>query len=136
MSARETVFSSLGRQAHLQDMVNSSPRDARMVEIQALLESSQMSRRHGALQYSLTSATYLTSLIGPSDALGLNITAAAQNESANVLWDQGEMTASIRVLQDMNSSLDLRHQAVRVGKSELLAKLVSSPGPLHDQITC
>jgi ataxia telangiectasia mutated family protein len=114
----------LSQRLHLHEMINSSPRDVRMVEVQALLDSSQLSRGHGALQYSLTAATYLMGLTASCDVLGLNITAAAQNESANVLWDQGEMTASIRVLQDMNSSLDLRHQAVRVGKAELLAKLV------------
>ena len=96
-----------------------------MVEVEALLESSQMSRRHGALQYSLTAATYLTALIEPCHSLGLDITAAAQNESASVLWDQGEMAASIGVLHDMNSGLDLQKQSIRVGKSELLAKLVS-----------
>lgn len=124
MSARETTFSSLARRPHLQNMVNSSPRDIRAIEVRTLLDSSGLSRRHGALQHSLTAATYLTGLMEPCQSLGLNITAAAQHESANVLWDQGEMTASIRALQDMNSTLDLRDQAVRVGKSELLAKLV------------
>ena len=105
-------------------MVKSSSRDTRTIEVHALLDSSRISRKHGALQSSLTAATYLTQLVAPCDRVGINITAITQTELANVLWDQGEMTASIRVLQEMNSSLDLRNQSVRIGKPELLAKLV------------
>ena len=55
----------------------------------------------------------------------MNIKAASQYEGANVLWDQGEMTASIRMLQDLENNIDLRGQAVQTGKPELLAKLVN-----------
>jgi serine-protein kinase ATM len=84
-----------------------------------------MSRNHGALQNSLTTATYLSGLIEPCNKLGLEIGAAAQFEVANVLWDQGEMMASIRMLQSLNTLPDLRKQTVPIGKPELLAKLVS-----------
>lgn len=100
------------------------PREARAFEIHALLASSRMSRHHRALQNALATATYLTQLMEPCAEAGLNITAAVQLESANVLWAQGEMTASIRMLQELQQNYDAKSQYIRVGKPELLAKLV------------
>ena len=94
------------------------------MEARALLSSSQMSRRHGALQNALAAATYLNRLTQPSKDLGIDISAAVQFESAGVLWDQGEMAGSIKMLQDLNSTVDTSKLAIRVGKPELLAKLV------------
>lgn len=95
------------------------------MEARALLSSSQMSRRHGALQNALAAATYLNQLTQPCKDLGSNISAAVQFESAGVLWDQGEMAASIKMLQDLNSTIDAGKHAIHVGKPELLAKLVN-----------
>lgn len=83
-----------------------------------------MSRRHGALQSSLATATFLGQLVQPCLDLGMNIDAAAQFEGANVLWDQGEMSASIRMLKDLTRGVDLKSQDVHVGRPEILAKLV------------
>ena len=83
-----------------------------------------MSRHHGALQNALATATYLTQLTKSCEEAGLNITAAVQLESANVLWAQGEMTASIRMLQELQQNYDTKSQYIHVGKPELLAKLV------------
>ncbi len=124
LSCRETLFSSLSKKSHIQTMLRISQGESRLIEVNALLESSRMCRNHGALQNSLTAATYLSNLIEPCEMLGLTITAAVQSEAASVLWDQGEMTASIRILQSLNTSIDLSKQSVHLGKSGLLAKLV------------
>ncbi len=124
ISCRETLFSSLSKNSQLQDLLKTSQRDARSIESRALLASSNMSRRHDALQNTLAIATYLNQLIGPCEEAGVNIKAAVQFESANVLWDQGEMTASIRMLQDLQTTIDMTSDFIRIGKSELLAKLV------------
>lgn len=92
-----------------------------------------MSRRHEALQNTLTTATYLNQLIKPCEEVGVNIKAAVNFESANVLWDQGEMTASIRMLQDLQANNDTTSSFVHVGKSELLAKLVRLPDNISHQ---
>ena len=84
-----------------------------------------MSRLHGALQSSLSTTTYLTQLVVPCENAGIDIAAAVQFESAKVLWAQGEMTASIKILQELKNSLGLHTQLVQLGKSELLATLVS-----------
>lgn len=96
------------------------------MEARALLSSSQMSRRHGALQNALAVMTYLNRLVGPCRDIGIDISAAVQFESAGVLWNQGEMAASISMLQDLRSSADLGKQAIPVGRPELLAKLVNT----------
>ena len=83
-----------------------------------------MSRRHEAPQNTLATATYLNQLIKPSEEVGVNIKAAVQFESANVLWDQGEMTASIRMLQDLRTDIASSSSFIHVGKPKLLAKLV------------
>ncbi|KAI9716271.1 MAG: hypothetical protein M1812_005496 [Candelaria pacifica] len=123
LSCRETLLSSLSKNSHLQTMLRISQRDSRLIEVEALLASSRTCRDHGALQNSLTAATYLSNLIEPCGMLDLNILAAVQTEEASVLWDQGEMTASIRVLQNLCTSVDLTKESIHVGKSGLLATL-------------
>ena len=118
------MFSMLSKSNSLQGLINISPRDARRIESRVLLASSALSRHHIAHQSALTTATYLTQLVQPCKDIGVSIGAAVEYEGANVLWDQGEMSASIRMLQDLLPGLETRHQDVYVGKPELLAKLV------------
>ncbi|KAI9801156.1 MAG: hypothetical protein M1825_003430 [Sarcosagium campestre] len=123
MTARGTLLSSFGRRAHLRSMTGSSLNEVRLIEVKSLLELSRLSRNHHAIQTSLSTTTYLSELIKPCLEIGLAVDSAAQFESSNVLWDQGEMNASIQMLQDLKGSLQPEGQAVRVGRAELLAKL-------------
>lgn len=125
LSCRETLFSSLSRGSNLQRLIKVSQRDARHFEMRNLLASSKMSRTHGALQNALGMITYMAQLVEPSREAGVDVTAAVQYESANVLWDQGEMTASIAMLQDLEARFDMHTQAIQIGKPQLLATLVS-----------
>ena len=126
ISCRETLFSSLSKKPKLRDLLKTSQRDACSLESHLLLASSHMSRAHGAIQNALSTVTYLTELIEPCKEVGVDISAVARLASANVLWDQGEMTASIRMLQDLQGLLDSHVQLIGVSKPELLAKLVST----------
>ncbi|KAL8900186.1 MAG: hypothetical protein Q9207_005812 [Kuettlingeria erythrocarpa] len=123
ISCRETLFSTLSKNTTFQDLTKVAIRDARTMEARALLSSSQMSRRHGALQNALAVTTYLNRLVQPCQASGIDISAAVQFESAAVLWDQGEMAASINMLQELKAHMDGGKHAVHVGKPELLARL-------------
>jgi serine-protein kinase ATM len=123
MSCRETVLSCLSQRPHLRRILNVSSSDSRLVEMQTTLLSSSLSRAHGQLQESLISATFLTSLIEPCQALGLNIEAAAQLEAANALWEQGEMASSIGMLQALEKNSILKKQTIPIGRSDLLAKI-------------
>ncbi len=125
LSSRETLFSALRRLSELQTVISTGPRDTGRLEVLALLDSTRISRSHGDLQNSLTTATYLSHLVTSTQALGINVEAAVELEAARVLWDQGEMGASIRMLQLIESDVDLRRQTIHVGRPELLARLVS-----------
>ena len=134
ISCRETLFSLLSKKPKLQELLKTSQRDARSLESHLLLASSHMSRAHGAIQNALSTVTYLTELVKPCKDVGIDIRAVVQLASANVLWDQGEMTASIRMLQDLQGSLDSHAQLIEVSKPELLAKLVSIERILYPQL--
>ncbi len=126
LSSRETLLSALSYRPQLQTIVNTGPREIGKLHVLALLDSTRISRSHGDLQNSLTTATYLSDLLGSTQTLGIKVEAAIEYEAARVLWDQGEMSASIKMLQLLDTSVDLRKQTIRVGKPELLARLVSS----------
>lgn len=123
--SRETLCNAMVRHSYLRDLVQSSIPEIRTMEIRSVVESSRMSRNHGALQSALKSAMYLSNLIEPSRRLGIEIEAVAGFEAAGVLWDQGEMTASIRMLRGLRDAFNLSQQTIRIGSAELLAKLVS-----------
>ena len=125
ISCRETLFSSLSKKPKLQNLLKTSQRDARSLESHTLLASSHMSRAHGAIQNALSTVTYLTELVKPCKEVGVDISAVVRLASADVLWDHGEMAASIRMLQDLQGLPDSHIQLVEVSKPELLAKLVS-----------
>ena len=96
------------------------------MEVGALLSSSAIFRKHGALQESLASATYLSEIVEHCKAAGLNIDVAAQCEVASALWEQGEASTSIRMRQELMEKVDLSGQSNSISISVLLAKLVSA----------
>ncbi|KAG7127639.1 Serine/threonine-protein kinase TEL1 like [Verticillium longisporum] len=59
----------------------------------------------------------------PSEDLGLNFDAAAKIESANSLWDHGEMVSSIRMLQSIDNDSVFKKQSIPVSRSDLLSKI-------------
>lgn len=100
-------------------------RDAQLLEVKTIRESFKISRDHDGSQESLKSAISLSKLVQPCAALGINIDGAAKFDLANVLWDQGEMTTSIRMLQQLNEKNDLHKQTLVVSRADVLASLVS-----------
>lgn len=125
LSSREITFSTLARNTSLQENMECNARDIRFIQIDAILDLSKMTREHGSLQASLAAAMFLAELIEPCKLLGLDVKAIAQVEAANVLWDQGEMTASISMLKTLKGGATGLGQTLTTGNAELLAKLVS-----------
>ncbi|ODH39151.1 hypothetical protein ACO22_02001 [Paracoccidioides brasiliensis] len=123
LSSHEALFSSIKRKPHLRSMLGLSSRDAQLLEVKAIRESLKISREHDEHQASLKSAISLCKLIQPCADLGVFIDAAATFDLANVLWDQGEMTTSIQILQQLNEQKDLPKQSIPVNKAEVLASL-------------
>lgn len=104
-----------------------SDSDAQLLEVNVIRRSLEVSRDHSMSQASLKSAICLSKLAEPCSSKGINIEGAAKFDLANVLWDQGEMTASIRMLQQLNGQSDLLKQAVPLSRAELLVTLVIRP---------
>lgn len=104
-----------------------SLKDARSVEVEVLLSSCHMSRKHNSLQGSLATATYLSDLSELCSRVGLDIQAAAQNEVADALWDQGEYSTSIRMIRRLTDipATQLKNETGPAHRATLLAKLVS-----------
>lgn len=126
-SCRETIFSTISKNAQLQNTVRTTKREALDIEVQALLASSRLSRSHGALPNALAATTYLNHLVEPCHEVGVYIEAAARYESAQVLWQEGEMSSSIRILQELRDNSSQKSQAHSIPSPELLATLVRIP---------
>lgn len=125
LSWHEALFSSIRKNEYLQTSASLSPRDAQLLEVKVIRQSLDITRSHGVSQASLKSAISLSKLSDPCAALGMNIEGASKFDLANVLWDQGEMTASIRMLQHLKGQGDLHKQAIPLSRPELLVTLVS-----------
>ncbi|CAG8067944.1 unnamed protein product [Penicillium olsonii] len=121
LSWHEALFSSIRKSDVLKSQANLSLTDSRLLEAKAIRRSLEITRSHGNSQASLKSAINLSKMAEPS--FELNIDGAAKFDLANVLWDQGEMTASIRMLQQLKSQYDLPKQAIPLSRAELLVTL-------------
>ncbi|KAJ5098574.1 hypothetical protein N7532_005575 [Penicillium argentinense] len=123
LSWHEGLSSSIRKQELLRSKQNLSLEDSRLMEAKVFRQSLEVTRSHGISQASLKSAISLSKLSVPCGELGMNIEGAATFDLANVLWDQGEMTASIRMLQQLKGQGDLNKQAIPLSRAELLVTL-------------
>jgi ataxia telangiectasia mutated family protein len=124
LNSHEALFSSIKRTGFLKAWINISDHDAQLLEVKAIRQSLQIARTHGIQQASLKSAVCLSKLARKCSSLGINIEGAAKFDLANVLWDQGEMAASIRMLHQLKNQNDLHKQVVPISRAELLVTLV------------
>ncbi|KAL2164152.1 hypothetical protein VTH06DRAFT_3366 [Thermothelomyces fergusii] len=122
LSCRETTLS-MWSQHHRLRAARLTPADARLAQIRGMLLSSNIFRFHRAHQETLNLSTALTDLIRSSESLGLSVDAAIKMETANSLWDQGEMITSIRMLQAIDKDSSLKKQTVPVSRPDLLSKI-------------
>lgn len=125
LSCRETLFNVLGSNSIVIDSLHARTGTIRNMEVESLVSSSAICRRHGALQESLASVTYLSDIVQDCKAVGLDIEAVAQHEVANVLWEQGESEISIRMRQYLIDHADFDSQNTDLSLPVLLARLVS-----------
>jgi ataxia telangiectasia mutated family protein len=124
LSCRETLFNVLSTNTNLVESLRTRTATLRNMEVEALVSSSSICRRHGALQESLASVTYLSDMIPKCKSVGLDIEVTAQHEVANVLWEQGETEISIRMRQNLIDHANFDTQNVDLSLPVLLAKLV------------
>lgn len=123
LSCRGTTMSMISQQNTLRTNIKLSAAAARQMEVEAMITASQIYRYHQATQESLNISTRLTNLISPCAALDLHVDAAVNIETANSLWDYGEMSTSIRMLQGIDKDASLKKQTLPVSRSDLLSKI-------------
>lgn len=123
LSCRSTALSMLSQSCRLQEMTKIKTLDSRYIEVQTALLASKIIRAHSNLQESLSLTTSMIDLIAPCRSVGINIEAAVYLESANTLWDQGEVSTSIDMLKALDNPSLLKKQAINVGRPLLLAKI-------------
>lgn len=88
-----------------------------------MLLASGIYRYHQATQESLNISTSLSDLIKPCEDFGVHVDAAVKIEVANSLWDYGEMSTSIRMLQGIDKDMSLKQQSISVSRADLLSKI-------------
>lgn len=128
-AARIATFGSLAKKPHLRSSMSGVEMPhSRFFEARALMDACQISRNHNVLQTSLSYATYLDQLVVPCQKAGIAIRVAAAFQAASVLWDQGEMVTSIRMLQSLikktKNDIAFQNQSIPIGEPELLSKVV------------
>ncbi|KAJ8117825.1 hypothetical protein OPT61_g1067 [Boeremia exigua] len=123
LSCRETLFNVLSTNSAMIESLHTRTATIHNMEVEALVSSSSISRRHGAIQESLASVTYLSDIVPKCKGAGLDIEATAQHEVANVLWEQGETDTSIRMRQNLISHTSFDSQTMELSLPVLLARL-------------
>ncbi|KAH2370988.1 Serine/threonine-protein kinase tel1 [Aspergillus fumigatus] len=123
LKCHEALFSSIKTRDYLKSAVGLSDRDAQLLEVKVIRQSLSITRSHGIPQVSLKSAMRLSKLADLCVVQGINVEGATKFDLANVLWDQGEMAASIRMLQQLDNQGDLHKQAIPISRPELLVTL-------------
>lgn len=120
------MFSSIKKSDVLKSKSQISLAETRLLEAKVFRRSLEITRSHAIPQASLKAAMTLSKLAEPCAALGFSIDGVTNFDLANVLWDQGEMTASIRMLQQLKGQGDLHKQAIPLSRPELLVTLVGA----------
>lgn len=123
LSCRGTTMSMLSQHSNILQEASLSTAVMRKAEVESLLMSSALYRFHEAKQESLNIATSLSKLIPTCRKLDLHVDASVNVEVANSLWDQGEMTTAIQMLQAIDRDSVLNKQAIPISKADLLAKI-------------
>src|SRR6478752_2021631 len=123
LSCRGSTMSMVSQQNTLRTNIKLSAAAARHMEVEAMITASQIYRYHQATQESLRISTGLTKLIPACAALDIHVDAAVNIETANSLWDYGQMSTSIRMLQGIDRDASLKKQTLPVSRSDLLSKI-------------
>lgn len=105
-------------------MLHLKASDARRLEVKNLIASCGISRQLQSSQELLASATYLADIVPVCRDVGLDVADDAQQTLAEVLWDQGEHSTSIHMLQQLAARSSAVDNAPHYPRAVVLAHLV------------
>jgi serine-protein kinase ATM len=101
LSARETLFSIVANNKGIQNALRIIERDARSLQITTLCASYKVASRQSSSSTLLATATYLHDLMPICQDLELDVEPVVLDIVSDVLWSQGEHTASIKMLESL-----------------------------------
>lgn len=116
-------MSMLAQHANLLKNARTTVGTLRKTQVKSILMSAGIYRYYQATQESINISTTLMDLLPACEQQGLKIEAAIKIESANSLWDHGEMSTSIRILQSIEKESLLKNQTIPISRSDLLSKI-------------
>lgn len=123
LANRQTLFGVLSQNRVLRERLQVSPKQSRMFEVEALLDSSRLSREHSRLQEALAAVASLNDMGDILHAADLKVEAAVKFETASVLWAAEEASASVRMLRNVLATDMTAKQDIGIGYAGLLAQL-------------
>lgn len=123
ISSRSTLFGVLAQNSDILKELRVGVRASKTLEVQSLLQLARLAREHGILQEALSATTQASLLAAQAKSSGLNVTAAAEIETALILWETGEASTSVKMLRNVLAAGDSESQDLPIGHSGLLAQL-------------
>jgi serine-protein kinase ATM len=124
LAGREAFFSSVKKQNYLAAAMRLDLVECHLFEVKCVRHSLKLSRSHAALQPALDRALYLSRLVKESAAICLAFDDIVSYDFAGVLYDQGEIMASIQMLKQLKDNSQGKNQAIIVSRPALLADMV------------
>ena len=95
-----------------------------MLEAYTLISSLKVARGYQEGQFCLNRAIHLKRLSEAAAPSGLRFDAVANHVLAQTLWDHGEVSIPIQMLQTLSSRSDLDEQDIPVSLVEVFADMV------------
>jgi serine-protein kinase ATM len=120
---REATIAAIKRSAPLRNHFKMSLHEAQLLEVRSVRDSLKIARSYAAAQFCLNRVMYLSKLTETPAFSSQKVEAAILHDTAHVLWDQGEASASIQMLRQLKGRDDLEQQVIAVSRAEVLADL-------------
>ena len=125
MAMRVVTMSSLGKKYHIQESIKQPLKWPLHMEVNFLTAWGKQARHHGIHQHALSAARQLDDLAGRYKKIFKQDLGTSTIETAKVLWDIGQGTEAIRMLQVFEREVYNTDRYKDISKPKLLARLVS-----------
>lgn len=123
MVGREAAITAIKRSNILRTHLNLNVHEAQLLEINVIRNSLKVARSYSAAQFCLNRAMYMSKLAEMPAFSLQRVEAAILHDTAHVLWDQGETSASIQMLRQLKERKNFEQQTIFVSRAEILADL-------------
>lgn len=121
--AREAACAAMRRHTKADELFRCNSAELLLSEIKSVRSSLAVAKIHDATQFCLNRAAYLSQLQEVAQSLHLDVGRAVTFDIASTLWSQGEITAPIEMLKNIENIKESKDDPLPISKSELLTDL-------------